>query len=64
MSVAADHQIRATTMSGGWDYENCETAKLNINRKERQALAELKKSMILPADKGKATVVMNTDEYY
>ena len=27
MSVPADHQIRATTISGGWDYENCETAE-------------------------------------
>ena len=24
MTVPADHQIRATTISGGWDYENCE----------------------------------------
>ena len=45
------------------------TAKLpkpNINRKERQALAELKKGksiMILSADKGKATVIMDTAEY-
>ena len=40
--------------------------KPNINWKERQALAELKKEksiIILPADKGKATVVMDTDEY-
>ena len=45
------------------------TAKLprpNTNRKERQALAELKieKSiMILPADKDKSTVLTDTDEY-
>ena len=37
--------------------------KPNINRKERQALAELKKKIIRPADKGKATVSMDTDEY-
>ena len=49
--------------------EILKTAKLlksNINRKERQPLAEFKKYktiIILLADKGKATVIMDTDEY-
>ena len=40
--------------------------KPNITKKERQALIELRKEksvMILPADKGKATVIMDTGEY-
>ena len=40
--------------------------KLNIIKKEQQALVELRKEksiMILPTDKGKATVIMDTGEY-
>jgi len=40
--------------------------KPNITKKERQALVELRKEksvMILPADKGKATVIMDTGDY-
>ncbi|XP_072048537.1 uncharacterized protein [Amphiura filiformis] len=40
--------------------------KSNISKEERQAIFDLKKDesiLILPADKGKATVVMDTEEY-
>ena len=40
--------------------------KSNITKEERQAISELKKEdsiIILPADKGKATVVMQSEEY-
>ena len=34
MSIAADHQIRTTTISGGWDYENSETRQ-QVDEKQR-----------------------------
>ena len=39
--------------------------KSNITKEERQVISDLKKedSIILPADKGKATVVMQSEEY-
>ena len=40
--------------------------KSNLSKDERQAIKELKKIdniMILPADKGRATVVMDKEEY-
>ncbi|XP_072039314.1 uncharacterized protein [Amphiura filiformis] len=45
---------------------SAKTPKQNITKEERQAIHELRKEksiIVLPADKGKATVVMQADEY-
>ena len=38
--------------------------KDNLTREQRKALRELRKNMIIPADKGKATVLMMQKSYY
>ena len=46
--------------------EQCKPPKPNITKEERQALYKLKKDdsiKILPADKGRVTVIMNSEEY-
>ena len=45
---------------------NSKPPKSNITREERKALQDLKKEesiLILPADKGKATVLMEVSDY-
>ena len=64
MSIAAKSEQLRCQVAG--IIETAQLPKTNINRKERQALAELRKEksiMTLPEDKGKATVVMNIVEY-
>ena len=46
--------------------KSAKSPKSNITKEERDALSELKKDnniTILPADKGRATVVLNADKY-
>ena len=51
--------IRATKISGGWDFEKGET-----NKTEHYQERGTKSIMILlPIEKGKSTVVVDTDEY-
>ena len=47
-------------------YSKLRDSEANITRKEREAIRELQKDkdiLVLPADKGRATVVMNRSEY-
>ena len=40
--------------------------KSNLNKDQRQALKDLSKEksiLVLPADKGRCTIVMDTDDY-
>ena len=57
------HQLKAQVAG---ITKSAKSPKQNITKKERQALVELRKEkdiMILPANKGKETVIKDTDEY-
>ena len=52
----------STLVRGNWFIEKCVTPNQNISKEERQTLKEIAKDKeikVLPADKGKATVVMD-----
>ena len=49
-----------------WCLKHAKNPKPNLTRQQKKAIQRFKEDhtiMILPADKGKATVVINTSEY-